>query len=119
MFTDDIDAIDIDPRAFLDLEDHIDGVLCRVGRIARPYVDEGEAGGAGGEGQGVGRLLDFLVGVELPRLDRQELLENAGVQLLEVDLDLDLAEVIARALVDDVGYGESVPAGVEFPPPMK
>ena len=111
---DDVDPVDVDPRAFLDVEGDVHRVPCRIWRVARPDVDEGETRGAGGEGQGVGRLFDLLVRVELARLDRQELFQNLRVQLLDVDLDLDLAEVVARALVDHIGHRESVAAGVQF-----
>ena len=111
---DDVDAVDVDARTFLDVERQVHGVFGRIGRIARPNIDEGETGGAGGEGQGVGRLLDLLVGIELAGFDGEQRFQDLRVQLLDVDLDLDLAEVIARALVHHIGHGEAVAAGVQF-----
>jgi hypothetical protein len=58
-----------------------------VGHIARPHVDEGEARGAGREGQGVGGLLDGLVFVELTGADRHQLGQDVLVQLLQLGLD--------------------------------
>ena len=88
---DDVDALDVDARAFADLEVDVDGAGLAVGRVARADVDEGEARGAGGEGQGVGGRLD-LVGPGRSRLSwiGSSWLQDVAVQLLQLGLDLSL-----------------------------
>ncbi len=78
---DDVDAVDIDARAFLDVEGQVHRTGLAVGRIVGLDVDESEAGGACGEGQGVGGVLDLLVFIKLPFVDWQQLLQHCPIQL--------------------------------------
>jgi hypothetical protein len=108
---DDVDAVDVDARAFTDREHHVDGVGLAVGHVARTHVHEGEAGRARREGQGVGGLLDLLVFVQLAGADRQDLGQQVAVQLLQLGFDGDLAELVLRAFVEGVGDREAVLVG--------
>jgi outer membrane protein insertion porin family len=65
-------------------------------------------GQTGGERQRVFGVLDGLVGIELAFADRQHLLEDVGVQLLQLRVDGDLAEAVALALIDGEGDGEAI-----------
>ena len=79
-----------------------------VGHIARAHVDEGEARGAGGEGQRFGGRLDLGVLVDLPFPDRQQLAQDIAVELLQIGLDAQFAELVAAALIQREGHGEAV-----------
>ena len=69
---DDVDLLDIDARALLDVEDQIDGVVVAVARDARMDFGEGIALGAGGVGQRVDRFLHRLGVVDVAARDRHQ-----------------------------------------------
>ncbi len=103
---DDIDPLDIDPLSFGDIEGHIHQPGLRVGGIGRVDLDEGIAGRAGGEGQGVDGPLDLVALVQVAGVDRQQLLEEITVQPVAFRNDPDLAEIVFATFIDGDGHAK-------------
>ena len=104
---DHVDPVDVDPLAFLDVEGDVDGVGLGIGAIGRFNLDEGIACRTRGEGQGVDRRLDLVALVQIARTDRQQQLQEVGVQPVVLGDDINLAEIVAIAFVHRQGDAES------------
>ena len=95
----------------MDFKDDIDRLGRLVGHIARTNIHEGKARSTGRKGQGVGRIFDPLIFVDLSLLDRQQHPQDVAVQLLEVRIDGQFAELIFRAFIKAIGDGKAVLIG--------
>jgi hypothetical protein len=97
---DDVDALDVDPRAFVDDIGEIDDP--RVGTLARHRLDldEGIAELADLLGQGEDRILDLVGIVDLARLGLQQLAQLGRIEIRQLGCELDVAEVVALAFLD-------------------
>ena len=111
---DDVDAVHVDPLALANIEGDVDGVGLGVRPIRRLDLDEGVAGRARREGQGVHRRLDLVALVELARADGQQQLEEVRVQPVVLGDHLDRAEIVAVALVDGDGDAEGAVVRGQF-----
>src|SRR5579883_2076442 len=107
----DIDALDIDARPLLDVEGHVDGEIVLIAPDIGPHVDEGVAQRSDGIGDGGDGLVDLVGVVPITRAHRQVRLELLDLQALEVRRHLDLAELVALALVDREGDEEAITVG--------
>ena len=93
----DVDALDVDAWAFLDVEGHVDRELVLVALDIGTDFDEGVAQRTDDIAERRHRLLD-RVGVEpLARRDGQVALQHVDIETLEARRHLDLAELVARA----------------------
>ncbi|MNE26278.1 hypothetical protein D3C80_1196360 [compost metagenome] len=72
--TDDVDPVDIDTLAFLQVEGHVDRVSLRVGAVARIDLHKGVARRACRERQRIDRALDTVAFIQVARTDRQQAL---------------------------------------------
>ena len=83
-------------------------VLFAVAVDVRLDLDEGVAAIAERVGQHRDRLLDRFGIVPVAGLDRQKRQHRLGRQVLQLDVDVDLAEAVALALLDREGDDEAV-----------
>ena len=95
----DVDPLDIDTRAFGDIVSDIEGVLFLVARDQRPDVDEGIAAIADRRRQLVDRFLDLVGVVPIVVMGRQHRHQIGRLQILQADIQTDMAELVALALV--------------------
>ena len=111
---DDVDALDVDARAFFDLEDDVDGAIVLVAADARADIDEGVALRAGGQRQRIDALVDQFGVVLLAAVEADQLLQIAELNVLQLRVDFDLAEIVLLALFDREGDVETAAIGREF-----
>src|SRR6185312_5360936 len=104
----DVDALDPDMRAFLDAERDIDRVLHRIAVNARRYVDERIAVIAERVGDVGDRFLNQIRVVPVAVMGGDRVTDLFLADVLEGAVERDLAEMIARPLVERVGDEESV-----------
>ena len=110
---DNIDPLDVNPRPFGDLEDHIDGAVS-IARIVGNDVNERKAGAARGIGKRVGGALDGRVLIDLARPDGDQSFENLAVQAVEVGSHRNLAELVLPPLIQGKRQHEGVPVQAQF-----
>ena len=79
----DVDALDIDARAFLDVEGHVDRQVVLVAPDVGADVDEGVAQRADGVGQRRHRLLDLVGVVPVALAHREVALQRIDIEPLE------------------------------------
>src|SRR5262249_29619122 len=99
----DVDALDIDPRTFLDTEGDIDRVRFPVAMNVRANLDKGVTQSADRVRHGRDGLLDFVGVVPVAFLHRQVALQRIDIEALEACSDVDLAKLVALALMDGEG----------------
>ena len=111
---DDVDALDIDARAFVDDIDDAHGVGRLVALEARPNLAEGVTLLGHGDGQRLDRLLDLLGVVDAPCPGQDRSPQGVDIERGQRALDVDGAETVALALVDGEGDEEAAPVAVEI-----
>ncbi|MNS54059.1 hypothetical protein D3C72_868390 [compost metagenome] len=111
---DDIDPVDVDALAFLQIEGHVDRVGLRIGAIGRIDLDKGIARRARREGQGVDGALDTVAFVQIARADRQQALQEVRVEAVVLGDDLDVAELVTVALFQGDRHAESAVVRLEL-----
>src|SRR5260221_10718587 len=102
----DVDALDINARAFLDVEGDVDREIVLVAPDIGPDLDEGVTQRANEVGQRRHGLLDLVGVVPFALSHRQVALQHIDIQPLETRRHLDLAELVAIALADREGDEE-------------
>ena len=107
----DVDALDIDARSFLHVEGDVDRLVVLVAPDIGSNVDEGVAQRADRVGHRGHRLLDLVGVVPVALVHRQVALERVDIEPLEARRHLDLAELVALALVDRESDEEAVAVG--------
>src|SRR6185312_11372271 len=94
----DIDTLDEDARTLLHIEGDVDGARLAVTLDLGADVDEGEALVAERIGDAGNRLLDLVSVIPVALLDRHQRLQLGDLYILDLALDIDLAEAVAVAL---------------------
>src|SRR5262249_54420207 len=110
----DVDALDVDLRPFLNVEDDIDGVLFAVTGDFRLDFDKSLPAIAHPTGQPGYRFLDPPGIVPVVRLHRQERQYRFLRQILQPDIHVELAKAIALTLLDRKCDNKSVAVRREF-----
>src|SRR5205085_7257184 len=88
LVTDDVDPLDEDARALLDIESHVDRVSIAVAVYPRLDVDEGIPPVAERIGESGDRLLDLVGIVPVAIGNRDERRQLAGLELLDLAFDI-------------------------------
>ena len=107
----DVDALDIDPGAFLDIVGDVDGLGFAIARHLRLHVDERVALRAHRVGQLLDDVLDLVGVVPLAALGNDQRFQLAGLEVAQLHVDRRLAELVAVALVDGEGDEEAFAVG--------
>src|SRR3546814_4683862 len=93
----DIDALDEDLGAFLDVVDDVDGQVVAVALDARADVDEGIAKIADGVGERLDGLVDLAGVVPVAFLGGAMLAQGLRIEIAQAGLQADLAALVARS----------------------
>ena len=107
----DVDALDIDARPLLDVEGHVDREIVLVAPDVGADLDEGVAQRTDEVRQRGDGLFDLAGVVPVAFGHRQIALQDVDIESLEAGGNLDLAELVALALVDREGDEEALAVG--------
>ena len=102
----DLDAFDIDTRRLTDGEGHVHLALVLVAIELRPHIGKGIAEQAGSFGQALDSVLDLLGVIPVARLDQDQRFKLLGLDVTNLAIKLDLAELIAGPLIEHISDDE-------------
>ncbi len=108
------DALDIDARSFVHHEGDVHLLLVLVPIEVRADFGEGITQEADGFGEAVDGVLDQLGVVPVALFHGQQVLEGFGLHVADLAGEIDIAELVAIAFLDDVGDDEIAAVGREF-----
>src|SRR6185437_10313866 len=111
---DDVDALDIDARAFVDTEGDVHNVVRLVTIEAWLDLTESVTLQRYADGQRLDRLLHLFGIVDAPGLGEDVTAEMVDVERRQRALDVDGAEPVARAFVDGESNEEAAAVTVEI-----
>src|SRR5262249_31172596 len=111
---DDIDALDVDAGAFIDEIGDVDDVRAGLARRARAHAREGKALFGNDERQSLHRLVHQVLIVDAARAGHQLAAQRLGVDVGELGLNVDGAELEELPFVDHEGDEEAGAFAVEL-----
>ena len=111
---DDLDPLDVNLRALLDIEGNVDGMLFPVPGDVRLDFDKGITAVAEGIRQHRNRFFDSFGIVPVAGVNSQKRQHRFGGQVLELDVDVDFAEAVPLAFVEGESNDEAVAVGCQF-----
>ncbi len=109
-----VDAFDIDARCFGNAEGDRHRQVILVARKIGADIGKGIAERACGFGQPVNLIFDHLGVVPIARLHRQTLGQGIAIEIAQLAVNLDVAELVPVTFFDDVGDDEIALVGREF-----
>src|SRR5207302_8912661 len=111
---DDVDPLDIDLRALLDIEGNVDSMLFPVPGDVRLDVDKSVTAVAEGIRQHRNRFFDGFGIVPIAGVNGQQRQHRLGRQVLDLDIDVDLPEPVSLAFVDGESNDEPIAVGCQL-----
>ena len=104
---DDIDPLDIDARAFADIEDQVHDVLSGVADNPRLHLDESIAAIVHIQLHRIDAASDRVAIIPIALVDLQIVPQSVAVQVAQLRVDGDLADPVAITLADREGEEET------------